>query len=78
MGDTSHGCTQADQEHEGQHQVAAGRVAGACRHGAAPRHAAAVGVENLWGRGGRTFRGKQRATGLWLRGLTDPNQLGQS
>ena len=52
MGDARQRGTQADQDHEGKHQVAAGRVAGAGWHGAAPRHAAAVGVEDLgWGEG---------------------------
>lgn len=51
MGDAGHCCTQADQDHEGQHQVAAGGLAGARGHRAAPRHAAAVGVEDLGGRG---------------------------
>lgn len=53
MGETGQGGPQADQEHEGQHQVAAGRFAGAREHRAAPHYAAAVGVENLEQEGGR-------------------------
>ena len=66
MGETGQCRTQADQEHEGQHQVAAGGVAGARGHRASPYHAAAVVVENLgWG-GGRekpsgASKGKQLA-----------------
>lgn len=47
MGDAGHRRSQAGQENEGQHQVAAGRLAGTCRHGATSCHTAAVGVENL-------------------------------
>lgn len=67
MGDTRQRSTQADQDHEGKHQVAAGRVAGAGWHGAAPRHAAAVGVEDLgWGGGEKSLQEPLR-TSSWPR-----------
>lgn len=67
MGDTRQRSTQADQDHEGKYQVAAGRVAGAGWHGAAPRHAAAVGVEDLgWGGGEKSLQEPLR-TSSWPR-----------
>lgn len=74
MGDAGHGCTQADQEHEGQHQVAAGRVTGACLHRATSCHTAAVGVENLRGRREEslgTSRSKQLVQGTSQLGTAD-------
>lgn len=89
MGDTAQRGTQADQDHEGKHQVAAGRVTGAGWHGAAPRHTAAVGVEDLgWGAGEEeasgTSKDKQLAKGMRLqeacKRATDTNntKLGQT
>lgn len=67
MGDTRQRGTQADQDHEGKHQVAAGRVTGAGWHGAAPRHAAAVSVEDLgWGEGKKSLQEPLR-TSSWPR-----------
>lgn len=47
VGDAGHCCSEADEENEGQHQAAAGRLTGTCRYGAIPCHTAAVGVEDL-------------------------------